>query len=88
MPVFGMDISKVQELSNGLDREARELSDAIASLTAQLSGVRWTGPDADHFRSEWESRQRQLKATIDGLSRTAVLAREHAGRQDRTSQLG
>ncbi len=86
MGIVGMNVQLIQEMSAGMEREAQELSSAMASLAAAMARVPWSGPDADRFRAEWEGQQRQISQTIADLRRVAQVARDHAQRQDQTSR--
>ncbi|MGP9693940.1 WXG100 family type VII secretion target [Brachybacterium sp. AOP25-B2-12] len=73
--IKGMDVEEVRRLAKDLDSAAEEILRIEKELTSGLDGVDWTGPDADRFRSQWESETvpalQQISEAITGLSTTA-----------------
>lgn len=71
----GMDVDEVKRLAKELNGAAEEILSIENDLTRGLGEVDWTGPDADRFRSQWESDTvpalHQISEAISGLSVSA-----------------
>jgi uncharacterized protein YukE len=47
------DIEQLLALQNTLTRNSRLIEELTTSISGELSAVRWEGPAADRFRSQW-----------------------------------
>jgi hypothetical protein len=83
MGQLGADVDALDRLGRGLQRESQRVAGVRDQLQAMLSGVRWTGPDADRFRSDWRSTMApQLGRAADAL-RTQSAVLQHQARDQR-----
>lgn len=84
--VWGLDVDQVRRLSSELNTEASTLAGIVAKLTSMLSSTQWSGPDAERFRSDWESvHARALRQAETALRDTAEAARRNADQQESAS---
>lgn len=84
--VWGLDVDQVRRLSSELNNEASTLAGIVAKLTSMLSSTQWSGPDAERFRSDWESvHARALRQAENALRDTADAARRNADQQESAS---
>lgn len=71
----GMIVEEVRRLAKQLQDASDEISRIEQELTTGLGEVDWTGPDADRFRSTWESETipslQDVSTEIADLSTTA-----------------
>lgn len=74
MNLIGMDIEAVRTLARQLDDAAGQLEAMISSLTASLSALEWTGPDADFARTDWEAQHEPLLRSAGGRLRDCAQA--------------
>jgi len=81
-----MDIQRVRQLASLLASKADEIESIANSLTHQLGSVEWRGPDADRFRSDWNSGHRtQLMNVAHSLRDTSSVATRNANEQEQVS---
>jgi hypothetical protein len=79
MGVVGADVDRLRALARTLGSAADRLENSASVVTSQLGGTRWVGPDAEHYRSQWQ-------ASSLGLIRQAVTAlRDAAGAIERNA---
>jgi uncharacterized protein YukE len=86
MAVWGLDVEQVRTLSSKLNQEASAIQQILSSLTSQLSGTQWTGPDSEHFRSDWSGQHTAaLNKVIAALQEASQKAQANATAQETTS---
>lgn len=84
--VWGLDVQQVRELGTNLDREADQIDGILSKLTGILNNTQWTGPDATHFRNEWQgAHSSSLRKVAAALRETAGMARNNANQQEQAS---
>ncbi|PID97304.1 MAG: hypothetical protein CSA84_00835 [Actinomycetales bacterium] len=83
---FGMNIEEVRSLSRQLQEKSQQINQIAQQLTSQLSGTDWKGPDAERFRSEWDSTHRAaLQRVCDALQNASQNASRNADQQEQAS---
>lgn len=86
MALFGQDIEQVQQLSVQLNAKADEIQNVISQLSSAVSSVQWMGPDAERFKSEWQSTHvSQLRTVVEALRSASQNARRNAQEQQTAS---
>jgi hypothetical protein len=87
MAMFGMNIEQVRQLAQLLGQKAEMITgDIIPTITSQLSGTEWEGPDAAQFRSDWEGNlSSMLTQVAQQLVDTQTRANRNADEQDSAS---
>lgn len=86
MAVYGQDIEQVQQLASQLNAKADDIQNVISQLSSAVSSVHWMGPDADRFRSDWQSQHTaQLKAVVTALRTASQAAKRNAQEQQQAS---
>ncbi len=82
----GMDVGAVRNLASQLGAKADEIDTIASTLSAQIDGAQWVGPDAASFRSDWSSTHRsQLNAVSNALREAASRATNNANQQEQAS---
>ena len=64
MAFWGADTDQLKTLSAKLQQGSAEIEKQKSALTSALQSTNWTGPDADKFRSDWESQHAAQLAKI------------------------
>lgn len=78
MAQMGADPEQLDQLKAKFNTEAGKLDDVIRTIGSKVQEVWWKGPDADRFRSQWDSNYaRQLRQIASDLKE----AGERVGRQ-------
>jgi hypothetical protein len=67
MAFEGMDTSTVQTLINALNTAYNDVTGASASVNTTIGSTNWTGPDRNHFDSEWNTYHGQLTSLATNL---------------------
>ncbi|TWP54054.1 hypothetical protein FKR81_00335 [Lentzea tibetensis] len=84
---YGMDIEAIRGLATQLGSKADEIDTIANTLTTQIDGANWAGPDADTFRTDWATTYRaQLTAVATALRDASTRATGNANQQDETSR--
>src|SRR4051812_15614826 len=86
MPMTGMDVDDVRNLSNLLTQKAQEVEQVRQQLTQKLTSVNWIGQDANRFKNDWSSRHvPALQQVCTALNDAARAANVNANEQVQTS---
>jgi hypothetical protein len=86
MAIWGADVQGLKDLGSKLQHGATEIETQKSNLNKMLHTVDWKGPDADKFRSEWDSNHMtQLTKVAEALKDAGQKARQNAEAQDQTS---
>jgi uncharacterized protein YukE len=86
MSLLGMDVHAVRNLATQLAAKADEIDSITNALSGQLDSVQWLGPDADGFRSEWNSLHRsKLHLVANALRDASTSAIRNANQQQEAS---
>ncbi|MDQ2587294.1 WXG100 family type VII secretion target [Saccharothrix yanglingensis] len=87
MPGFyGMDVDAIRVLAGQLAFKADEIDTIATTLSTQIDGASWSGPDADSFRSDWATSYRtQLTAVAGALRDASTRATNNANQQAEVS---
>ncbi|MCU1479543.1 MAG: family type secretion target [Subtercola sp.] len=86
MAVWGLDVEQVRSLSKQLNTQSQQVQQILTSLTSALQSVQWTGPDAESFRSEWNTTHTAaLKQVISALESASQKSAKNAADQEATS---
>ncbi|WP_104139347.1 WXG100 family type VII secretion target [Arthrobacter sp. ZGTC131] len=64
MAFWGADTDQLKTLSTKLQQGSAEIEKQKSALSSALIGTEWKGPDADRFRSDWESQHAANLAKI------------------------
>jgi uncharacterized protein YukE len=84
--VFGLDVAAVEDLARVLDEQADAVRRVITTVTTQMDGTEWNGPDATQFQQEWDgTHQTALNNIATALDGYATTARTNATAQENTS---
>lgn len=82
MPNLGMNTDEVTNFANQLASKADEIEQIVNSLTGQLSGVQWHGPDASRFHGDWDGSHRpQLQSVANALREASHTAHANVSQQ-------
>ncbi|MGI8938872.1 MAG: hypothetical protein ACR2JF_11805, partial [Iamia sp.] len=54
MALTGMDIEAVRTLAGQMDTNAGDIETITGTLTSQLEGTEWIGPDREQFVGDWQ----------------------------------
>jgi uncharacterized protein YukE len=83
---FGADVGELRHLSIQMRQASTQLSEIALRLGSQVSQVRWTGPSAQRFVSDWHTRLGpDLRMTSQSLIEAAERASSNAGQQEEAS---
>jgi uncharacterized protein YukE len=86
MPVYGADVEQLEQLARKFDEESKNIRQAMTTVTGQMGQTWWQGPDANRFRSEWESTHRSaLSRLADSLQQAAQQVKKQASEQRQVS---
>ena len=82
MAQLGADDVQVDQLAVTFDGTSRQLTTAESTISALVRSLRWVGPDADVFKTKWDSGMRaQLTSVADRLGAVAKDLRAQAEAQ-------
>ena len=86
MAMWGLDIEQVGQLAAEMDKDAGIIGDITSTLTGMLGSTEWTGPDAEQFRSQWDSEYAtMLRNVSEALGAGAEACRRNAAEQEQAS---
>ena len=86
MAIWGADVQQLKDLGSKLQAGASEIETQKSNLNKALHGTDWKGPDAERFRSEWDSNHMtQLSKVADALKEAGQKAKQNADQQDQAS---
>ena len=86
MAFWGADTEQLKALSTKLQQGSAEIERQRSALSSALIGTEWKGPDADRFRSDWESQHAaQLAKIAQALDEASRQASRNAQQQDEAS---
>jgi len=86
MAQLGADVEQLDSLSRKFDQEATAIAEATSQISSQVNSTWWKGPDAEKFKSEWESHfASQLKKIAEALRQVGTVVRKQAQQQRQTS---
>ena len=84
--IWGADVDQLRQLGNKLKAGAENIEQQRSQLKGALDGTDWKGPDADKFRSEWDSQHASnLKKVADALREAGDRAQKNAEQQQQAS---
>lgn len=87
MAQLGADVEQLDMLGRRFDEEAQKIEATISTITSQIQATWWQGPDAERFRSQWESADTSaLRQIIQRLQGAATDCRNQATQQRQVSQ--
>jgi uncharacterized protein YukE len=82
----GMDIPGVRALSSQMNQSAGQIRQLMSTLTNQLNGTQWVGPDRSRFESDWSGTYvQQLTQVASALEDAANRANQNANEQESAS---
>jgi uncharacterized protein YukE len=82
----GMDIPAVRQLSTQMTQSASQIRQLMSTLTNQLNGTQWVGPDRSRFESDWSGTYvQQLTQVASALEEAATRANQNATEQESAS---
>ncbi|KRE68516.1 hypothetical protein ASG92_01195 [Arthrobacter sp. Soil736] len=86
MAFWGADTDQLKTLSTKLQQGSAEIEKQKSALTSALQSTDWKGPDADKFRSDWESQHAaQLTKIAQALDEAGRQASRNAQQQEEAS---
>ena len=87
MAIWGADVEQLRTLGNKLKAGASEIEQQRTNLGRVLESTNWEGPDAQHFRSEWNGAHTSaLNQVIQALKDAGTKATQNANEQDQASR--
>ena len=87
MVIFGADSHALRLLAGKLDEISGRLASIEGSVNGRVDAMKWTGGDADRFRSKWSSTSApSMRDASVVLSEAASAIRGDAQRQDQVSR--
>ncbi|HEY8701981.1 MAG TPA: hypothetical protein VIM08_13655 [Arthrobacter sp.] len=87
MAIWGADVQQLKDLGSKLQAGASEIENQKSALNKALHSTDWKGPDADKFRTDWDSNHMtQLSRVADALKEASQKAKQNADQQDQTSR--
>jgi uncharacterized protein YukE len=82
----GMDIPAVRQLSAQMNQSAGQIRQLMSTLTNQLNGTQWVGPDRSRFEGDWSGTYvQQLTQVASALEDAANRANQNANEQESAS---
>lgn len=87
MAEYGADVHELRTLAKQFTDIASTLEETIRSLSVRISNsAAWRGPDADRFRSQWNTTDTaRLRSTSQAITVAADTLRRNASEQESTS---
>ena len=86
MAMWGLDLEQVERLAVKMEEDAGTIEGINSALTSMLGGTEWQGPDAERFRSDWETQfSKMLRDVVEALGIAARTARTNAQEQEQAS---
>lgn len=87
MAEYGADVHELRTLAKQFTDIASTLEETIRSLSVRISNSNaWRGPDADRFRSQWNTTDTaRLRSTSQAITVAADTLRRNASEQESTS---
>jgi len=85
----GMDVEAVDDLGTKMKLRAEDITRMMNEINSLITGSRaiWMGPDAERFRSDWESNlKNQLTNVSTALDGAGQSAKNNASEQRDVSQ--
>lgn len=87
--LLGIDVTAAEDLSRVMNSTADTFDTEKNQLTTMLMNVTWHGPDAENFKSEWNSNSvRNLQLIIDMLRQAGTALYNQAQAQRQVSGAG
>jgi uncharacterized protein YukE len=82
----GMDIPAVRALSSQMNQSAGQIRQLMSTLTNQLNGTQWVGPDRSRFEGDWSGTYvQQLTQVASALEEASTRATQNANEQESAS---
>ena len=89
MAFYGADIEQMQQLEQTLRQQAEALQNIMSTIRSRVQATDWRGPDADRFRSQWDTTHTQnLNRVVSELQQVADTVRSNWMQQQQVSQGG
>lgn len=86
MPMYGADIQSLSDLARRFEANSQVLTQIRNQLNQHIKSTSWVGPDAEQFRSAWESQYSgYLAAAAALLDEGSLRLRSNAADQEQTS---
>lgn len=86
MAVWGANIEQLRTLGKKMQKGADVLNDQRTTLSSSLNSTQWIGPDAEKFRTEWDSTHAPaLSNAAHALSVAGTNAARNANEQEQAS---
>ncbi|MEL7975456.1 WXG100 family type VII secretion target [Isoptericola sp. F-RaC21] len=83
---LGLNPEEMQQLVQVLRKKADKIEELVGKLNQQVKATTWDGPDAERFKSEWESKhQTALKQVATALEQISQAAKKELDQQKATS---
>lgn len=88
MALVGADVNQLRDLAKLLVQGANQLDGSARAVSGQLASTRWTGPDGERYRSQWQGEAvPNIRAVITGLRDAAERVQRNAAEQADASAL-
>ncbi|SLM95493.1 hypothetical protein [Brachybacterium nesterenkovii] len=86
MAFKGMNPDQGRDTAEAIKNAGTQTQELFETLTGQVQGVEWVGPDADTFKGDWTSYVGGIVAQVTDLYNTkSTDLNTHADEQDDTS---
>ena len=87
--VSGADVGELRKLSQTLSQSADRIESLMGSVQSQLTSTKWTGPDANRYRSQWQSDSTaKLRSVASALRDASKVIARNATEQQHASSTG
>lgn len=85
MALTGMDVEAVRTLGTQMETNAGDIENLVTTLTGQVDGVEWQGPDREQFLADWQAAVANVQQVVSGVRDAGAKARANADAQEQTS---
>jgi WXG100 family type VII secretion target len=84
--MWGANLHQLNDLAADLHGKSTELNSQVKRLKKKVAATGWSGPDADRFRQEWESKfEPSLRKISEDLDQASRDVRRSGSSQQRAS---
>jgi uncharacterized protein YukE len=85
MAVIGADVEHLRALAKTFTQAADRLERLVFETSRQLTGIRWVGPDAERYRTQWQSQSVHQVTGAAGALRAASSALQRNAEEQQTA---
>jgi len=86
MAFVGADIEQMQQLEATLRQQAEALQNIMSTIKTKVYATEWRGPDAEAFKSQWDSVHTQsMNKVVNELQTVANTVKSNWQQQQQVS---